>query len=150
MKAVTRRLHAPGLRAAAAALCLLVACDAALACRCTEPAPPAAYRGADAVVTARVLQVWGDPEGPGGAVAQLALDRSWKVTLTGTIEVATSSTCAYPFEVGQELLVYLHRAKGATQWTTGRCHGNRALATAAPALTWLGRHGRTAASEPAR
>lgn len=139
-----------GPRALAVMLGLLLAAGAAQACRCIEPGPAAAYRGADAVVTAQVLQVTGDPEGPGGAVARLAVDRSWKAAVAGEIEVATSTTCAYPFAAGQSVLVYLQRAQGSTAWTSSRCRGNRALDDATPALKWLQRHGRAAASAPAR
>lgn len=143
-------LRLTGRHALAVMLGLLLAGGAAQACRCIEPGPAAAYRGADAVVTAQVLQVTGDPEGPGGAVARLVVDRSWKAALAGEIEVATASTCAYPFAAGQGVLVYLQRAQGSTAWTSARCRGNRPLDNAAPALQWLQRHGRSAASAPAR
>lgn len=139
------------LRAAAASIAIAAASGSALACRCVDPTPAAAYRGAELVVRARVAKVSGDPEGPGGAVARLTVAQSWKGAVTGEIEVATSTTCAYPFEAGQELLVYLQRGTGAAAWSTRRCRGNRPLAEAAGALDWLSRYGKpTPSSPPAR
>lgn len=138
--------RASWLRTGLVALLLAAGCGGAMACRCTEPSAAAAYRGADAVVQARVVAVSGDPEAEGGAVVRLTVDRSWKSSTAAQIDVATRSTCAYPFAVGQDLLVYLTRAGGAAPWFTQRCRGNRPLAEAAGALGWLARHGRPAAS----
>jgi len=129
---------------------LVGAASGADACRCVEPGPAVAYRRAEAVAQVQVTKVTGNPVGPGGAKVQLTVSRGWKAPVGDSIEVATSTTCAYVFEQGREYLVYLQRDE-ANALITRRCMGNRPLVDAKAALDWLARHGKaapTAASAP--
>lgn len=122
-----------------AAACLLLASASSLtwACRCVEPGPTAAYRTAQGVVHVSVLAVSGDAEGPGGATASLSVQLAWKADAAQTIEVHTSTTCAYLFQPGREYLVYLRQTAGSTAYTTRRCMGNKPIEQAKAQLDWL-------------
>lgn len=125
-------------------------CGVASACRCVEPGPAGAYRGSLSVVKANVLAVTGDAEGPGGALVRLSVAQSWKTEVPATLEVRTSTTCAYVFEPGREYLVYLRRDLAGSPLSTRRCMGNRPLAEAQGSLQWLQRHGKPAAASAPR
>lgn len=119
----------------------LVASSVTWACRCTEPDPANAYQMADAVVTAKVLAVSGDPYGPGGAVATINVLHAWKANVKATLEVSTSTTCAYPFVAGEDVLLFLQREGSAVGLSTRRCLGNQPLRDAGSALRWLEEYG---------
>lgn len=128
----------------------LAAAGPALACRCKEPGDAAAYRDAQAVVRANVVQVTGNAVGPGGAVAVLAVDEAWKSAVGERIEVETSTTCGYVFEPGKDYLVYLRKSATGVTYGTRKCMGNKPLADAQERLNWLRRNGRpTATASPA-
>ena len=124
---------------------LLAASAQAVACRCVEPASTSrAYRTAPSVVLASVQSVEGVGDAPGGARATLRISEAWKTAMPPTVDVRTSTTCAFDFRPGTEYLLYLRRGEQAGEWTTRICLGNRPSADAGEALDWLRRHGQRA------
>lgn len=131
-----------------AVLALLFELPVASACRCPQPPSAAeAYRYAHLVVEARVVSLADDPARK-EATAIVSVSRSWKAAAPASLQVSTGLSCAYPFEAGEDLLLYLRRDPRTQRWETRRCSGNLPLREAARSLQWLQRHGK--AFTPAR
>ncbi len=129
----------------AAALALAAALAApppAAACSCVEPGPPAAEAvRADAVFAGEVVGV--EPVARQGLPrlrVTFALTAVWKGVPEGdTVSVHTardSSTCGYPFELGERYLVYAHATPDGL--ATGICSRTRRESAAAPDRAALG------------
>ena len=121
---------------------LVFAPAAALACRCPEHRSFSdAYTRAESVITGKVTALEKNADG-NGSTATLAVSQAWKAQAPQTISVSTSTTCAFNFVQGEEYLLYLYRtAQGG--YYTSKCVGDLPLARAAPALSWLKRHGKS-------
>lgn len=129
----------PVLAGALGALLLLP--GAALACRCTEPGPAAAYRRADAVALVRVEEV-AAPDAEGTVRATATVRQAWKASLAASVRLVTGESCAFLLAAGQEYLLYL--AAGQGEYGTYICRGNLGASGAGGRLGWLRRHGRRA------
>ena len=126
---------------AVCALFLLFALPAAgIACRCAGPiSPSTAYQRAQAVVVGKVLDLKGDRDKE-GATARIAVSRAWKQRVDAEVEVFTSTTCAFDFQVGEEYLLYLYESPKTKGYTTKKCLGNQTVVQAGKSLAWLERH----------
>jgi len=96
------------------------------ACRCADPGTPIdAYRAADAVVLAKVVQL--EPRRElGGFSISLFVERAWKSEVNQELSISTGSDCLYATEPAQKYVLFLARASDRT-FTTGQCMGNRPL-----------------------
>jgi hypothetical protein len=127
------------------ALTVQLAATEAHACRCAGPhTPQSAYRAADVVVLAEVLDVEGNFEAQGGAVATLNAAKAWKARVPAALRVETRTTCAFDFRKGETYLVYLTRSGGRAPYATTICRGNLPARDAGAALEWLGQAGKSA------
>jgi len=131
------RIRFAGLLALATAMAWGVVAPEALACRCAEPAPEDAYRGADAVVQASVTKVVPASDGPGGT-AILHVSRAWKADVPKEIAVFTVTSCAYIWREGERHILFLIRDSNGL-YSTARCLGNRRMDE--DLLTWLKSNG---------
>ncbi len=123
----------------AAAIILLLAPSAAVACRCKEPTEIAgSYKRSVAVVRAKVSNVTPNPKIDGLTVI-LQVSDVWKTSLPQMITVQTGTDCRFPFEEGGEYLVVLLKMQDG--YTTGRCLGNRPIQEAKGAMEWLNSKG---------
>lgn len=87
------------------AIILLNVSDA-LACRCKEPGLDIAYKHADAIVQCEVVEIVRASEGS-GSTAVLKVSQAWKDAVPEKITVATSTSCAYPWNEGEKHLIFL-------------------------------------------
>ncbi len=110
----------------------------AVACRCTEPPVWTAYKGAEAVVMAKVIST-SPGNTPTATLIKAEIIESWKQSVSGVVNITTDTDCAYAVKVGNEYLLFLVE-DGAGNYSTGECMGNHAKATSARAVTWLRRH----------
>lgn len=117
-------------------LCVLGAVKTINACRCIGPSSPAeAYRPANAIVLAKVVQVEPRPE-LGGFSVSLFIERAWKSEVNQEFWITTGSGCLYVVEPERKYLLFLTRTPDKT-FTTGQCMGNRPLAEGAKLIRWL-------------
>ena len=127
---------------ASALLTLLFSPSPAAACRCKEPNTSGAYKRADIVAIARVLEIVPNAH-LDGVTATLSVLRSWKGAVPVRITADSGTSCRYPFRVGEEFLLFILRdAQGS--FSTARCRGNKPAAEAGPSVRWLERHGTAA------
>lgn len=124
---------------------LLTLTSHAYACRCTEPPVWKAYKGAAAVVMAKVVST-GPGNTPTATVIKAEIIESWKQGVSGTLNITTDTDCAYAVAVGKEYLLFLARDQ-AGNYSTGECMGNHSKATAPRAVAWLRKHGDAKTSE---
>lgn len=111
------------------------------ACRCPDGVPAStAYRQAQVVVLATVVQVSGDRDRE-GATAVVTVSRAWKAPVDERIEIFTNTTCAFDFQPGQTYLLYVQKTAAGARYWTKRCFGNLPAADAARHIRWLDRHG---------
>jgi hypothetical protein len=100
-----------------------------------------------AVVVATVVGVEPKPE-IDGTSSVLAISAAWKADVPSQSVVLSGTTCRYPLEAGRSYLLHLSRdpkmSGGAESYTTAICMGNKPLADADEALSWLRRSGRPA------
>jgi hypothetical protein len=115
---------------------------AAMACRCANgtPDPAHAYQRAHVVVLGTALELSQDAATQ-TTEARIAVNQAWKKDTDREIKVTTRTTCAYPFQTGQDYVLFLYRADSSSYFTA-KCVGNRTLKQADQALMWLRRHGR--------
>ncbi len=112
------------------------------ACRCRPPEPPAnALASATSVFAGRVTALAGavDSGGPDPVQATFAVTRVWKGVDQPTAVVVTpasSASCGFAFEQGQEYLVYASDVDGRLQ--TIACSRTALLAHAGEDLAALG------------
>lgn len=124
------------------------AADVAHACRCIAPkTPEQAFARADAVVLGEVVDVDGNFEAEGGAIATLKVRNAWKADVPATLRVETRTTCAFDFRAGATYLVYLSRSGSRTAYTTTICDGNLPVGRAGTALDWLSRKNPASANQ---
>jgi len=124
-----------------AALVLVIVSTEAKACRCAGPhTPQTAYNTADGVAVADVVEVEGNFEAPGGALATVQVSKAWKAKLPPRFKVETRTTCAYDLRAGQTYLLYVTRSTGRAPYATTICRGNLLMRDASRALEWLDRH----------
>lgn len=143
----TARVAAALLAAGAA----LLAPGVASACRCpAAPSDATAYRQAWAVVLAEVVQVQGDPYGPGGATVVLNSAAAWKRDLPRRLTVQTETTCAFEMYDGEQVLLYLRHAGDdpLANFSTRQCLGNQRGAAAEAASQRLQRNRKAAQLRP--
>lgn len=116
------------------------------ACSCIMPAPPMESMEASAAVfsgTAISVEGMGDGIMTSGAdpiEVTFAVSKVWKGPQTETITLTTprdSAACGYPFEEGEEYLVYAYEEENGAL-TTGLCTRTTTLATASDDLAALG------------
>lgn len=123
---------------------LLLAPGRALACSCAPVGSPAEEMARSAAVVAgRVLRI---DAPPGGMVSTgdpvhvvLQVDRVWKGPASSTLVIVTarhSVSCGFPFEVGEEYLVYARAADGELH--ASMCSRTAPLASAAGDMAALG------------
>jgi hypothetical protein len=115
--------------------------NSAFACRCSEPGAQHAYANADVVALVRIKTVDVLPEGLFRAHAEV--DRTWKSSLTKTVDIDTSSldNCEYRLQEGKGFLLYL-KFDDQGKLNTYRCWGNLQKSNAGERLKWLKRHGK--------
>jgi hypothetical protein len=106
----------------------------ALACRCKEPSPAAAYRQAASAVLGEIRAR--RDEGGGRTTYTVEVARSWKHDVTGTVTVETGTTCRFDAEVGRRYLLFLG-ASGGGRYYTRRCMGDRQEGAASETLRFL-------------
>lgn len=119
-------------------------------CSCLPPPPPReALAQADAVFAGRVVSVIEhseeDPGHPGGPHLEVRIVPSarWKAAASDTVTVRTadnSAACGFPFQEGEEYLVY---ASGDDALRVITCSRTAPLAQAADDVAALGRPGGT-------
>jgi hypothetical protein len=122
---------------------LLLLPDCASACSCMGVSIQRYISSSDAVFSGEVVDLQKGTSasrmfGPSDTVT-LRVSEVWKGTDQGTIEVSTpsqGSACGYPFEEGQEYLVYAD-GKGEP-FDTSICSGTTQLSKADEDLTVLG------------
>ena len=142
----------------------------ASACSCMENPPCAAIGWADAVVVGTVVQTEREVirGGLGWVVHRVAVAQSLRgspgtvVTLVPDVTVTAAdlerastqtatteimSTCQYPFEVGEQYLIYLRRRSDG-RWTTSACAGTKPIGKATADLDYFA--GLSAAAPDAR
>lgn len=107
----------------------------ALACRCSEPGPQAAYRSANTVVHAKVLSVTKENDGDGIAYV-VEVRESWKQPVPSQIAVHTGTTCSFDAEVGATYVLFLRQDTPAV-YETAKCMGNRPEASSRELLKFL-------------
>jgi len=113
-----------------------------LACRCiTSVSPEIAYQQADAVIQGTVVSIGGDFYREGGATAKIQVLKAWKKDVHGLLDVSTATTCAYDFQVGDEILLYLKLSEDGKHYTTRKCVGNLPICKAKESLKWLEQNG---------
>jgi hypothetical protein len=111
----------------------------ALACRCSEPGPEAAYHRADVVALVQVSEV-GSPSADGVIRATGSVQKAWKSTIPATIHIVTGEDCAFHLAPDRTYLLYF--AAGTDEFGTYRCRGNHEVMNARPILHWLELYGR--------
>ena len=131
-----------GLPWAVFGILMMLAPVEALACRCVEIGPSAAYPQAAAVVYARVLSVAPVPEGI-GTVAALDVRHAWKRNVMKSLSVVSLTDCAFEWQAEMEYILFLMEDAPNT-YSTGKCLGNRPVDGAADVRTWLDLHATSA------
>jgi hypothetical protein len=125
-----------------------------------ENLPCAALGTADVVVVGTVLESRREPVGGslGWTVHTVAVSRTLRgsadpvLTLVPDVQITAAdveaskahpgdltrmSTCDYPFEIGEQYVIYLRRTPSG-RWTTTLCAGTKPLAQAAADLDYIG------------
>jgi hypothetical protein len=121
----------------------LGAAPAAFACSCAPPPPPREARDqADAVLTAKVLEITTESQ-PGLPVGRRTVraqvEKIWKGQTCGELTVTTGlgdADCGYAFEVGKTYLIYAFLENGGL--ATNICTRTAAVEQAAEDLAALG------------
>jgi hypothetical protein len=123
---------------------LLALCSAAMsvaapndvfACRCTEPTPGQAYRGAASVAYGKVVAVKRQNEGA-DVLYVFAVTQSWKRRVEPQITIRSGTTCSFEADVGETYVVFLKQYKPDI-YDTAMCMGNRPEAKARELLDYL-------------
>jgi len=130
------------------------------ACTCMENPPCAALATSDVVVVGTVLESKREPVGGslGWTVHTVSVSRTLRgsadpmLTLVPDVritaaeveaskahpgELTSMSTCDYPFEIGEQYVIYLRRTPSG-RWTTSLCAGTKPLTEAAADLDYIG------------
>ena len=95
-------------------------------CSCGEPATPRLAREqATVVFLGLVVSAFNREIGEGGfprsRTFRFRVSRAWKGVSSETVDVTTATlgtACGYPFEIGEEYLVYGHTGEGPGLWTS--------------------------------
>lgn len=108
-----------------------------LACRCAPPSVRTAYKRAEAIVVARVLQISGDT--PGKQNVKLSISQTWKKTVPTDLTIDNSSVCPLNIEEGRNYLLFITRDQNGTLYVD-RCSRNQLIEQADDSLQWLQQH----------
>jgi len=128
------------LTAVAAFLVVFASARRVSACRCLEPKSAAtAYGAAHAVVAGKVIEV--TRPRPDETEVTVEVAAVWKADMPKLLRVTTSTDCAFPFQSGNDYLLFLYQDSSAA-YSTERCMGNREKSKAATFLAWLKKNGR--------
>lgn len=91
------------------------------------------------MVQAEVVRVVPAPEGPGGT-AILRVSRAWKAAVPEELAVTTLTSCAYPWQEGEQHVLSLIR-ENTGLFSTARCLGNQLRSRADAFVRWLEKNG---------
>lgn len=127
---------------AAASILLLLFPRPAFACSCIGDVPLCqSFWQADAVFSGEVVSF--DKVDPkqllSRRVARVRVDRAWRGTIRGTVDVGTGSghaDCGYTFRTGKQYLIYTYRGKDGSL-TTSVCSPTKLLDKAAADLAYF-------------
>ncbi len=119
----------------------------ASACSCAPRTTRQFHDSAVAVLEGRVTAVL--PNDQGGSVGTLSVLRTWKGTLSTSIQVATaphSGLCGVDFRVGSSYILFLDSSSG--QYTSSSCNGSRESDPAVARVLDLVKSAPAAGAEP--
>lgn len=112
----------------------------AYACKCVKQTLKKHYQSANAVVTARVVEVIEKDENV--TEVKLQISDSWKSSVAENLVIITGkTTCDFTMRVDEEYLLYLKKLDSG-EWTTNVCMGNMPKNKAANAGRWLKLYGK--------
>ncbi len=136
--------------------CLLLTASVALACSCIQPSPPQeSLEQATAVFAGRVTNIekpFISTSSLDPITATFDVSQVWKGDITQTVAIRTaqdSASCGYPFELGQEYIVYAWADPDHPgELNTGLCSRTNLLFQAQEDVQALGQSLQPAVDEP--